>query len=72
VRTHHLASTNPDDLSEGINVLHHNVGNDTYILAEKAGMTTRCWSCHKNKDGSIDCIRITCPWDPPPAPTKAQ
>lgn len=63
--------TNLGDLSEGINVLHHDVRIDTYAPAEKTGMTIRWWSRHTNKDGSTDCFVITCPGDSPSSPKKA-
>jgi len=70
-RTYNLVHADPNQLSEGVNVLHYNAATNMYMLAEKTGMVTRCWTCHKNQDGSIDCVRINCPWDPPSAPNKA-
>jgi len=66
-----LKDIKPTDLHEGVNLLH--VEGKRYILAEKEPggggggdkPETRCWTCTGNPDGTIDCFRIPCPWDPP-------
>ena len=69
-----LKGIKPKDLHEGVNLLH--VEGKRYILAEKEPEgggggdkpVIRCWNCTGNPDGTIDCFRIPCPWDPPNPP----
>ena len=68
-----LKGIKPKDLHDGVNLLH--VQGKRYILAEKEPEggggdkpVIRCWTCTGNPDGTIDCFRIPCPWDPPNPP----
>ena len=69
-----LRDIKPKDLHEGVNLLH--TDGKHYILAEKEPEgggggdkpVIRCWNCTGNPDGTIDCFRIPCPWDPPNPP----
>jgi hypothetical protein len=60
-----LRNIKPTDLHEGVNLLDEQ--GKQYIMADvpPGGATIRCWNCILRPDGTYDCFRINCPWDPP-------
>jgi hypothetical protein len=67
----HLSElVSPETLGDGMHVLHGSPEHGGFLLAEKDGPEIRCWHCTGNPDGSVDCVRIPCPWKIPPIPAK--
>ena len=71
-----VSGIRPGSLDEGVNLIHHDVDEESYLLAKvelapqaegavraARGRTIRCWRCYRRPDGSYDCFQVSCPWD---------